>query len=39
MINTKVYNNGLKLVVEEMPNFESVCLYVMVIFVVHQWLK
>lgn len=30
MINTKVYNNGLKLVVEEMPNFESVCLYVMV---------
>ena len=30
MINTKVYDNGLKLVVEEMPNFESCAVYVMV---------
>ena len=30
MIKTKVYNNGLKLVVEEMPNFDSCAFYVMV---------
>ena len=30
MIKTKKYKNGLKLVVEEMPNFETCSLYVMV---------
>ncbi len=30
MIKTKIYSNGLKLVVEEMPSFESCSIYVMV---------